>query len=988
MEKRIDKVGDTYNGFIVTKVEVLSEIQSRLIELTHKETQSRIMHIENDDSENVFCLAFQTLPNSSNGVAHILEHTVLCGSEKYPVKDPFFSMTRRSLNTFMNALTGQDFTCYPAASQVEQDFYNLLEVYLDAVFRPLLKRESFLQEGVRLEFEEPDDPKTPLQYKGIVFNEMKGALSNPTSRLFEAMSQALFPESPYGYNSGGDPKHIPELTYEELIAFHQKHYHPSRCVFFFYGNLPLEKHLDFLQENAFRGIKKATPLPPLLMQPRMKCPVYKEILVPESSEEDKDNDTIAFGWLTCPVIDHMSVLAITVLDIILMESDASLLKRELLNSGLCKQAYSYFDSEMAELPYVIVLKGCKGQDVEKLFSVCQHLFKKIISQGIQLREIESALHQLELSRSEITGNGTPYGLSLILRSGLPYLHGARAETSLMIHSLFEELRNKIIEHPTYFPELIEKYFVENTHCVRMLAKPTQTVIEEENKQECEELAIVQNSLTDEQKNELVLGAEHLERFQNTEDDDKLIQLLPKILLSDIPKKARHFSLNVDHTKNVEVYHHSAFTNNILYLDLVFPLPMIAHEDLWLVRLFMTILPQIGCGTRGYKENLDFIQENTGGVFASINFNHQAQDFKKFFPSFHLKSKSLYSKSNKLFELFFDFATASNFSDAARIKEIIIKHFTGIQSSLAQNALKYAISLASNGLSDANAIANQMFGLDYYHRLKELVTNYDKEEEYLLAKLDHFQKTLLCTRGADLVISSDTKKYNLLLEEDFYGLADIPARPFSPFNSQVPLKNYTNTAKLIASGVAFNAKVMNTVPYVHPDTPALAIACHLFDNVVLHKLIREQGGAYSSGASNSPMTGNLYFYSYRDPHIASTLNAFDEAVKTIVDQKYTDDDLDEAKREIIQSLDTPIAPGSRGEIAYGWMREGKTQEMRQGYRNAILEMKKEHVTAAVSKHVQDQLSSASFVTFAGKELVEKENSRLKKDGRVSLHAEKI
>ena len=243
----------------------IDELQLQLIELTHEPTGAEIIHLKTDDPENLFCISFKTIPDTSNGVAHILEHTVLCGSKKYPIKDPFFSMTRRSLNTFMNAFTGSDFTCYPAATQVKKDFYNLFDVYLDAVFYPDIKKLSFLQEGIRLEFKEPENPKSPLEYKGIVFNEMKGVLASPAARLHEAMMAALFDELTYGINSGGDPAVIPTLSHKELVAFHKKFYHPSRSLFFFYGNLPLEEHLKFLKERVRWAL-----LQQLLASPRLQ----------------------------------------------------------------------------------------------------------------------------------------------------------------------------------------------------------------------------------------------------------------------------------------------------------------------------------------------------------------------------------------------------------------------------------------------------------------------------------------------------------------------------------------------------------------------------------------------------------------------------------------------------------------------------------------------------------------------------------------------
>ena len=291
------KEGDQVGTFTAVKISPIDELKATLYELEHGPTGAQVMHIDCNDIENLFCISFQTLPKDSTGTAHILEHTVLCGSKKYPVKDPFFSMTRRSLNTFMNAMTGADFTCYPAASQVKQDFYNLLEVYLDAVFFPNLKKLSFLQEGHRLEFQKPKDLDSPLVYKGIVFNEMKGAMSAPEARLWNSLMENLTPNLPYAYNSGGDPKDIPKLTYQELKDFHKTFYHPSQALFFFYGNMPLKAHLDFIEKNALKSFVKKPPLAPILKQNRFSSPKSYRTLYPlDEKKSDKKRHRAFAGY--------------------------------------------------------------------------------------------------------------------------------------------------------------------------------------------------------------------------------------------------------------------------------------------------------------------------------------------------------------------------------------------------------------------------------------------------------------------------------------------------------------------------------------------------------------------------------------------------------------------------------------------------------------------------------------------------------------------
>lgn len=522
-------VGQTYHSFRLINDVYIHELQCRLYELIHEPSGAQVLHLANEDLENLFCLSFKTLPKTSNGVAHILEHTVLCGSEKFPIKDPFFSMARRSLNTFMNALTGDDFTCYPAASQIPKDFYHLLDVYLDAVFHPLLNKMSFLQEGHRLEFQDPFNPSTPLEYKGIVYNEMKGALSSPSTRLFEALNATLFPQVTYGYNSGGDPRVIPQLSYEEMKHFYETFYHPSRCLFFFYGHLPLEAHLDFIANHTLNRTKKVPPLAPIPFQPRFKTPVYRDAFYPIAPEEERQEKTmIAFGWLTCHLLQQQEVLGLSILDILLMDNDASPLKFALLRSGLCKQAQSFIDVEINEVPWGIVLKGCRSEHANQLEQVIRETLQTLVQSEIPLTKIDSAIHQVELYRSEISGNHSPFGLSLFMRAGLLKQHGADPTEGLMIHSLVERLHERILTEPRYFNTLIQKYFLDNTHYVRVIMRPDPELGKREGEEEERGLAALKAALSEGQKKRLFFRQNSWPNFRSSKSG-RMLRFYPKLL---------------------------------------------------------------------------------------------------------------------------------------------------------------------------------------------------------------------------------------------------------------------------------------------------------------------------------------------------------------------------------------------------------------------------------------------------------------------------
>lgn len=976
MESQFNQVNASYKNFRVTKVLPIHEINCTLRELIHEPSGASVMHIENDDPENLFCLSFQTFPESSNGVAHVLEHTVLCGSQKYPVKDPFFAMNRRSLNTFMNALTGSDFTCYPASTQIFKDFYNLLDVYLDAVFHPRLSELSFRQEGHRLEFEEIANPNSKLLHRGVVFNEMKGNMNSLNHRLHDALYGALYPHVTYGFNSGGDPKIIPRLTYEELITFHQKFYHPSRCLFFFYGNMPLEGHLDFIEEKALKDVVKVAPLPQIPPEPRYQQPLKITSSYPLAPHEDiVDKAVVAFGWLTCHVLEQEICLALSIIEIILLDTDASPLKYALMQSGLCKQVSSYIDTEISEAPFVIYLRGCNEEHVQELEELIISTLKQIVASGISLQSVENAIHQLEFHRSEITGDHAPFGLSLFMRSALLKQHGGKPENGLMIHSLFSALREK---DSSYFTNLIQHYLLDNSHFVRVTLLPDRELESRESNEEKLILEEIRMRLTDADKERLVEEAKRLQDYQKSqelEDPD----LLPKVSLSDVPRSARDLKLARQDCENVEIFHHGCFTNEILYADLAFDLPNIPEEDLFFVRLLTIILPQLGSGSRNYMENLDYIQANTGGVSLYISLNLQAENHNSFYPSVHLRGKALHRKAKKLLPLLREMIENPDFSDLERIKTIIMKHYTGLESSLNSSALKYAINLSASGLSRPAKVAEDLFGLKYYWELKKYALHFEEKKEYLLNKLIEIKKIILPSSKPQLILSCDQAMYNTLQSHHFFGLEGMAFKSSEAWDCNYPVAPIKPQGRIIASPVAFTGKVFQTVSYVDNDAAALNIASILFDNLVLHKKIREQGGAYGGGAVSNVLSGNFYFYSYRDPNIASTLAAFKESVEYIAAGNFNDSDLEEAKLEMIQGLDAPISPGSRAAVAFSWLREGKTLERRQNFRDKVIELNKQDVIQAIHRHIIPNFDQGADVVFSGKEVLERENAILNAKG---------
>ncbi len=951
----LDAAGQIYKDFTITKYLYLNELQSSLVELVHIPTGARITQIANDDPENLFCLSFQTLPSSSNGVAHILEHTVLCGSEKFPVKDPFFAMTRRSLNTYMNALTGQDFTCYPASSQVEKDFYNLLEVYVDAVFHPKLREVSFLQEGHRLEFADPKNPKGPLEFRGVVYNEMKGAMSSIESRLWQALAKRLTPDLPYAHNSGGDPKEILSLSYEELLEFHREFYHPSRCLFFFYGNLPLSKHLDFLSD-VLQNVGKISPLAPTNEQKRFEVPVIAEDFYPITEGEILEKKTqVAFSWLTVSILDQSAILALLLIDSMLCDTDASPLTMALLKSGLCTDVDSSIDVEMSEIPWTITCKGCDEKDADKLQEI---IFNILQTSVFTKEEIEASLHQLEFERTEIGMEGIPFGLTLFFRSILMKQHGSAAETGLLIHTFFNELRERT-QDSNYLPNLLRKYTVDNPHFVRLCLKPDPALEKKEREEEQKKLDKIRSSLNEEGEKKIESQMQALKNYQE-EIEHQSLECLPKLHLKDVPRNVRDFPLQ----ERGKVFYHTCFTNQILYADLIFDLPDIQTDQLPLLCLFSKLLPELGAGGKDYASTLAFQQAHIGSLDAVLSTYPSYENPSICSPTFSLRGKVLQRNAKALFQLFQDYVSKIDFDDRERIEECLLGYATELQEKLARSAMSYAVQTSLSDKSISSFLYNQWHGLPFYTSVLKWAKNCDS----IIEPLKKMATQILGHEHFHLALSCSESQLENLNKEGLLNLS-FPEKPFQKYRAPATLPKVEPEARIIAAPVAFTSLGMSAVS----QSPFLFVSTELMENLVLHKQIREIGGAYGSGAQYTPSTGTFNFYSYRDPHLKASIDAFQKALQTIADMKFNERELEEAKLGCLQTLDAPVSPGNRARFAYIWKRENRNFQRREAFRQKVLEASKEEVADAVRSHLLAR--PGTLVSFLGKALFAKEKVKL-------------
>ncbi len=966
----IENFPDRYKSFILIKRIEIPEIQSILFELEHIQTKAKIFHIAHDDDENLFCLSFKTYPKSSNGVAHILEHTVLCGSKKFPVKDPFFGMTRRSLNTFMNAMTGMDFTCYPAATQNKKDFYNLLDVYLDAVFYPILDPRSFLQEGHRLEFQNKMQIKSPLTYQGIVYNEMKGSLNSPESRLYRALYKELLPDLPYRFNSGGDPEEIPNLTYDELKEFHQTFYHPSRCIFFFYGNLPLEEHLDFLENTILKQSEEKAPIPNLPKQPRFTNPKRVEYRYPVA-EKTTNQDFIAIGFLTTSIQDQIEFLALCLLEEILMESDASFLKNRLQNSGLVVQADSFIDGEMSEIPFVFILRGTDIKHAEQIELLLLESLKEFVAQPISKSLIDAAIHQMEIDRLEITDDNGPYGLSLFMRSILIMQHGAKAEDGLFVHQLFHELKEKL-KNEDYLPSLIKKHLIENPHRVTLKLRADLTLEKEEQEAESLHLKNIKEKLTEKELKEIVEKTKELEAFQKNEEK-KDLHVLPQLDISDIDLSVKNFPLKVIQKDELSLVFHDTWTNNFLYSDILFELPNLPEKTWPMLKFLLSIITELGSGSRSYEENLELIQAKTGGIQAYFQLLTKVTDANYVKPVIGIRGKALAENTEAYIDLIKDTLIAPKINDPKRIKELVLQTYTYLRDKVNRSSLGYCVKHALNGMNIYNTLNNAMSGIPYFQFIEQLAKQVESDLSQVVKELEDLKAKIFHLNRPEFILSTDKTILKQFEAKDFFGLGKFSSQPYTPWITPVQLTKTNSCAFEISSPVAFVCEAYSVYPLNDPLSPALTLASYIMENAILHPLIREQGGAYGAGATYQPMVGNFYFHTYRDPNIANSYAAFQTAIDTILNGDIDEQMLKDAKFEFIQEYDSPVTPGMRAQTAYFYEKTQRTKEFREEYKKRILNVSLNDVKKAVEKAFVVKHGTKVFA--CSKTLFEKEQDLL-------------
>jgi Zn-dependent M16 (insulinase) family peptidase len=929
----------------------LEEFRGRGIFLRHKKTGCEIYHVLNADPDNLFSFTFKTLPKNNTGVAHILEHSVLCGSRGFPVKDPFLLLLKGSAHTYMNAFTFPDKTVYPASSQVEEDFYNLFKVYGDAVFFPLLRREAFLQEGQRREIE-----GGKLRAVGIVYNEMKGNYSTHDSIASEWAYRALFPDTPYAFDSGGEPLAILDLDYEEFKNFHAEYYHPSNCRIFLYGNIPTEKHLAFLEENFLSRFERRDIRTEFSPPRRWDAPRFLERSYPAGEgETEETSSSVTLNWLLPAVTDPLKVLSLEILAEILLGNAGSPLQKALIDSRLGEDLSpaTGVETEIREMTFSVGLRGTSAGKTTEIENLIFSVLKKLSEDGLDAEQTEGALRRVEFYNREIR-EGAVFGMRLLRRALCGWLHGEHPERTMKFRGRMDELQAVLKREKRYFENLIKKELLENPHRTTLVVKPDAELAARREAETRKKLDAEAAALGKEGFQRLEEEIAKFRAFQETPDSPEDLKTIPSLRLEAIPRKLENIPTQRADIPGIrESYTHDLYTNGIVYADFAFDLGDAGSGgpgDMF-APLFASALTGLGAAGRSYDRIALELSLKTGGFHTQIEAGTSACGRERVRRFLFLRLKALEAVFPEALDLIKDILLEPDFEDERRLRDIFLEYRNGFKSSIIPGGNAYAASRAERRLSAAEQVEELWKGVSQYQFAAALSAKKAPaamRENFTRIRRQYINRGRLivnftCEEKSRNMTEKVLENFAAALPEETEVRGDLP-REFSSGG------NYGSNMEAIAvpSDVCFVASAVRAAPYGSPEHAHEAVLAHLLSTGFLWEKIRMRGGAYGASCAALGLDRVFSFSSYRDPNIVSTFEAFREAVRDIAEKGL---DAESAKNAVIGTAARemkPLSPGGKGFIGFRRRLYNLPDELRQERQNFVLDTRPEDIAAAAGR----------------------------------------
>ncbi len=863
--------GKTYNNFLLLRQENIGEIHSTIYHFKHKLLGCQVFALKNSDPNKTFCIALATMPQDSTGAAHILEHSVLMGSRKYPVHDVFGEIHKGGLMTFLNAMTGSDTTWYPFATKNMTEYFNIMDVYSDVVFHPLLERTTFEQEGWHFHLETPEDT---LEYSGVVFNEMKGAFSDPIRTLFHETYKALLPESTYAHESGGDPACIPDLSFEQFTAFHTSHYHPSNATIFFYGDADLNEELAFLDTKHLSSFTR--PVDRVSYTPG--TPTTKIVTIegvyPVHSEQDLSQKTfLAVSSLLGKASDLKINTAFRVMSNLLFNSDASPLKNAILNAGFCRDFGGIFLENSAYASVMMTyLIGSEARHRDAFLELYRDTLAKMVQERLERDLVLSELNKYEFSvREEM--NKAQRGLSLISRIIPAVNYGYDPFSAVQLDNIFEQVRKEALED-FYFEHLITERLLNNQQTAIITLQPDPEKLRLNARQEKARLQQVENSLTSEQRTKLVERTQELIKLQTTPTPTEALIKLPRLQVRDLDPDPPVPEAAIQQTGSTSVLINELPTNGISYLDFGLDCTSVPTELLAYLDIFGTIVTEIGTTSKDYIQFTKEINQYTGGLSHSFHAYTRYDVSDNAQPVLWLHLKVLSQNLNRGLELIGEVLADCSLKNRERIREIVQREFAWAEHSVQSEGYSLASAHVFSHFSMAGKFNECINGSNAYLALKHLALDYDNKEQEFLAALKSLQAILFCRRNLTLCITGDKKDISLYLDKIKDILETMKDKPEeSPAKTVFPAQ-VLNQAFLTSAEVVYNVQGCTLFQDRSQYKGSFEVLKTWISRDYLWNTVRQQGGAYGCFIQFSHLTGNFGVVSYRDPQIDRTYAAYD------------------------------------------------------------------------------------------------------------------
>uniref|UniRef100_A0AAY4AM07 Presequence protease, mitochondrial n=1 Tax=Denticeps clupeoides TaxID=299321 RepID=A0AAY4AM07_9TELE len=961
------EAGQKIHGFTVQEVTSVPDLFLTAVKLTHDGTGAQYLHAARDDKNNLFSVQFRTTPMDSTGVPHILEHTVLCGSQKYPCRDPFFKMLNRSLSTFMNAFTASDYTMYPFSTQNAKDFQNLLSVYLDAVFFPCLREMDFWQEGWRLENENPQDPSSPVVFKGVVFNEMKGAFSNNEQVYAQHLQNKLLPDHTYSVVSGGEPLSIPDLTWEQLKEFHQTHYHPSNARFFTYGDLPLEQHLKQIHEEALVKFERTEPNTAVPPQTQWTNPREGHVTCsPDSMAPDPTRqNTVCVSYLLADITDTFESFTLNLLSSLMVSGPNSPFYKALIEPKIGSDFSSVvgYDGSTRQASFSIGLQGVAESDIESVKHIISHTVDDIIANGFEEEQIEALLHKIEI---QMKHQSTSFGLSLASYIASCWNHDGDPVKLLQISQHVSQFRQCLKDNPRYLEDKVQQYFKNNSHRLTLSMSPDDSYLEKQAQAEDSKLHQKTQSLTESQRQDIYKKGLELLSVQSATQD---ASCLPALKVTDIESTIQYTPVQISTAGCVPVQYCEQPTNGMVYFRALCSLNSLPEDLRDYVPLFCSVITKLGCGNMDYRQQAQRMELKTGGMSVTPQVLPDLEDLDVYEQGVLLSSSCLEKNLPEMLHLWTEVFNSPHFDDEERLKVLVMMAAQELANGISYSGHMYAMTHAARCLTPTADLQEAFTGMHQVKFMKRIAESPDLT--HILRKLPRIKRHLLNPDYMRCAVNAAPQKVSdaAVQVERFVG--DIGSnrkerRPVRPHITERVLDPHASpgssqSQKLISEPhfkpcqmktffqlpfpVNFVSECVRTVPFMHKDYASLCILARMMSAKFLHGEIREKGGAYGGGAKMG--AGGLFsFYSYRDPNSMATLSAFRGGVEWARSGKFSQQDIDEAKLSIFSAVDAPVAPSDKGLSRF---LSGLTDEMRQQHRERLFAVAERDLIDVASRY---------------------------------------